>query len=61
MDQPLSSPQGILNAELARLYERRLVVDELILCLEKYASCASRAPAGIPDWGVTAINVTEAP
>ncbi len=61
MDQPTSSPQEILDAELARLYERRLVVDELILCLERYASCTAKTTGRIPERVATTINQANAP
>ena len=32
-----------LKSELSRLYERRLIVDELIRSLERYAACDSRS------------------
>lgn len=38
MDHLTTSPDEMLKAELVRLYERRLVVDELIRCLEQYAA-----------------------
>ena len=44
MDHLPPSTTDILNCELARLYERRLVVDELIRSLERYAASDSRQP-----------------
>ncbi|MBS1875174.1 MAG: hypothetical protein JSU00_18315 [Acidobacteria bacterium] len=38
-----TSDRERLESELSRLYERRLIVDELIQVLERYAASASAA------------------
>ena len=43
----------ILSAELARLYKKRLLLDELIRNLERYAEFDRKPPAPIP--GNTAV------
>lgn len=54
----LSPPATLemLNSELARLYEKRLVVDELIQCLERYAASGSRPLADILPGLRSAVN-----
>lgn len=50
MDHSLPQNSEILQAELARLYERRLLLDELIRNLERYAEFpASRPNALFPN------------
>ena len=44
MGHPLPPNNEILRSELDRLYEKRLVVDELIRNLERYAEFESRPP-----------------
>jgi hypothetical protein len=41
-----------MKSELSRLYERRLIVDELIKNLERYAACGS-SPTAIETRGLT--------
>jgi hypothetical protein len=60
MDQLTSSPKEILDAELTQLYRRRFVIDELILCLEKYADCTSKVTAGIPEPNSMAMKAANA-
>jgi hypothetical protein len=46
MNQLPSSEVENLKSELIKLYEKRLVVDELIRSLERYAACETRRPMG---------------
>jgi hypothetical protein len=47
MDHTLPPSDEILNAELARLYKRRLIVVELIQNLERYAECEAGPRIGV--------------
>lgn len=46
MAQRTSPESGTFRSELSRLYQRRLVVDELIRSLERYAASESARPPG---------------
>lgn len=46
MGQSPNLETATLRSELSRLYRRRLVVDELIRSLERYAASDARRPAG---------------
>ena len=48
MDQSLPPSSEILSAELARLYEKRLLLDQLIRNLERYAEVEGKSSAAIP-------------
>lgn len=46
MGQTTSSEAAMLKSELSRLYQRRLIVDQMIRNLERYSALAVRRPPG---------------
>ena len=46
MGQTTSSEAAMLKSELSRLYQRRLIVEQMIRNLERYSALTERRPPG---------------